>query len=989
MPTAPVVTALPVVEAPPRASQYLLADGPAFVRLEGTDGFGAIVNGLRVVENGRIARVATQETSPALQKATKLPRSLGGGFLFRSKNALFSSPSFDGPLKPVCGFMADIDDVSIGPSYVLAHLNDGDRIAIDPRNGQRAAISPPGLVEVGALDDGRVAALTTFGAALVSADGKQWTDVTAQLNGHPDAIDEVDGELWIHGTPLSARVEEGGKISLLDEEKKPTATTMRPRDPKWLDTVTPLRKAYRSGVLLEDGTALVVTQGALARIDVQTGAIVSMSPKKLAPDADCEGVRTPDDVVFICRRSSEAFVVSHGLSESGFAVEKTFTTSQGSIFVGDDGSMAIAGSCSGAVADMTVCVRGVSGAWQEHVVTPTTSDAGTATTPITIDRWIAKSDGNAIGLSLGGSPAMVDTSTNEVTLLLPDALNNIDSGSSKRSRYAGKRAYAGGWQIDRSWTATSTGIRGWVGKGTAIDIGFEGNVARSPYAFDQAATSGIYGFAITGEAAFQSTDRGQHWTEVAPPPQAHGVPALAIDDCGPLGCEIGGWLRVGWELVPPSPPQVAQDLLTAAKLPITTLPAISCAPTGPQRQKTVNKSWSSPNDLGFGALKLAIKEDDEPLREAGTYWLNLPQRPIDGSDGDAEPAMRLLATGYTVTTDDNGALKANGPIPAITLLRRQIGFLQAFDPGMAVRRTSIGMADYFAAARAVGLGGGVSTIADDPLTTQTVVPLLGPDPAAGNDLVASYNPIDQGGAFAVVRPNGTRVAIEKDKTNDTSFTFLSAAQLGDDVVVLQATEDATEQILRWTGPVLAPLFEVPAPPLASYYPANPDAIAIGPHGEIGVLRTPSGGEPPTKDDAALIYLPGQAPAALAPWSTLVLADDAACKADPGWRAIVTTTRPWLRAATADGELTPTQTIMRVKWSTTRVCLEALEAHLLETSKARVLNVNSPNDRPSVDQVTLSSWLVWKVLGNATSPAGASKGAVGAGAEISQPLKCNL
>ena len=884
VPTTPVVTALTVAEAPPRPSQYLLADGPAFVRVEGTDSFGAIVNGLRVVQNGPIARIAAEETAPPLLKATKLPNPLGGGFLFRSKNALFSSPTFDGPLKPVCGFMADIDDVSMGPSYVLVHLSDGDRVAIDPRTGARAAISPPGLVAVGALDDGRVAVLTTFGAALVSADGKQWTDVTAQLNGHPDSIDEVDGELWIHATPVSARVEQGGKISLFDEEKTPQATAMRPLDARWHDALTPLRKAYRSGVLLDDGTALVVMQGALARVDVQTGALLSLSAMKLPTDADCDGVRTPDDVVFVCRRSSETFVASHGLSEAGFAMEKTFSAGQGAIFVGDDGAMAIAGSCSGVTADMTVCVRGVSGTWQEHVVLAT-SDGGAAMAPLSIERWVPKSDGNAIGLSFGASPAMVDTSTNDVTLLAPDALTNVDPGATTRGRYGAKRGYRAS-QIDRAWTATATGVRGWITKGTSVEIGFEGNVARAPYAFDRAVTSGVYGFAITGDAAFQSTDRGQHWTDVAPPPQSHGVAAIAIDDCGPLGCEIGGWVRAGWEIVAPPPPAAAQDRATAAKLPITTLPAISCAPAGPQRQKTVNKSGSSPNDLGFGAQKLAIKEDDEQLREAASYWLTLPQHPLTGTeDGETEPAMRMLATGYTVTTDDNGVLKASGPVPAIPLLRRQLGFLQAFDPTMQVRRTSVGMADYFAAARAIGLGGGVSTVDNDPLNTQTVVPLLGPDPAAGNDLVASYNPIDQGGAFAVVRPSGTRVAIEKDRTPDTSVSFLSAAQLGDDIIVLQAGEDAAEQILRWTGPVLAPLFEVPPPPLASYYPTNPDAIAIGPHGEIGVLRTPSGGEPPTKDDAALLYLPGQAPAPLAAWSTLVLADDPACKADPGWRAM--------------------------------------------------------------------------------------------------------
>ena len=39
--------------------------------------------------------------------------------------------------------------------------------------------------------------------------------------------------------------------------------------------------------------------------------------------------------------------------------------------------------------------------------------------------------------------------------------------------------------------------------------------------------------------------------------------------------------------------------------------------------------------------------------------------------------------------------------------------------------------------------------------------------------------------------------------------------------------------------------ELPPPPSSDAYPANPDAIAVGPQGALAILRTPSGAEPPS------------------------------------------------------------------------------------------------------------------------------------------------
>jgi hypothetical protein len=122
----------------------------------------------------------------------------------------------------------------------------------------------------------------------------------------------------------------------------------------------------------------------------------------------------------------------------------------------------------------------------------------------------------------------------------------------------------------------------------------------------------------------------------------------------------------------------------------------------------------------------------------------------------------------------------------------------------------------------------------------------------------------------------------------------------------------------------------------------------------------------------VLLLPGAPALPLAPWASLVAADDPACKSDAGgWRVTLQTTAPWLRlmgVADLRGNEDSTM-LLRVRWSTARACLEAVEARTQDVG----------NDTP------MESWAVARFAGGAA----AGRVVVVPGGEVRQPLECKL
>jgi hypothetical protein len=1003
------------IDLPVSPPQYLLADPPpraqtsAHIALGKGEGIGGIVDGLRVVSSGGVLRAAKDVAEPPLTAVERIPQWLGGGYLFRSPSALYRAETFEGALQPIATLPATVHRISFGPKTMLVRCENGERWVFEMPSGKRAPLEPQGLADVAALRDGRAAAFTDAGSALVTSDGgAHWQDVTAQLRGKPDKVLVHEEALWIvDSAGKAARVEAGGRLASFDRPPAVKPPELRPKDPRWRSDESPVRKALRLGAPLDDSSAIVASDGDIVRVNVVTGEIVSVSPGKLPPDSTCEAVRTTDDIVLVCAsKSGSPFVASHVTGDKAPLIEQTFPQA-GQFYASDDGSLAFAGPCRRAkVSRSLVCVRSQAGSWQELDL-DNVGDAGT----FEVSRWVPRPDGTAIGFVVGQAPGLVDARTGELHPWTLDAIPTqvrpaLLQGTGGKSHYYGKGGYyyPGGEArlVDRAWTWTGAGLRGWADGGVAVDVQADGSIAVSPFSFERIAHSGSFALARQRDGrVWQTIDRGAHWVEVAAPLLARAAAQSYQNDprfCSAMGCDLGSWYRLGWLAsapVPLTPPAVAS---APAQIDRDAFPLLACKLAGESKLTAIPRGESSPEDLGLGASRVPVSNDArsiEVLRSAfGRLAANPPHGADTSSDGDFS-SLRALTWGYVV--QENGdTYSVQGPSKDLASFRRNLAFVAPFDPAGAVRKTSFGAYDVVAGGRGLGSGLRMLDVFRDDLTIIGGVAPVTPADAAGPDDLLFFGTGSDKQIVGVARSVQGRVRLVVRVRALDDATPVSAVSLpNDEIAVLEVDGNGASHAFKLGGASAAAtdLFDLPAPPGSEYYPANSDALAVGPRGEIAVLRTPSGSEPPSARDPALLITPsGGAPIALAPWSTIEPADSAACKGDAsGWRATLHAIGPWLRVSGGEqlrvNEEAPM--LARVRWSTARVCLEAVELRLPDHEQRISTAGQARPQRVDYDasffEATLEPWLVARFVG---APA-AARLAIAPGIEQRQPMQCAL
>jgi hypothetical protein len=995
----------PPLAAPP---QYLVADpvrpSALTVLPIDADRSGVLLEGQRYSLLPEGARAAHDVAGSPLQGGWRVPSRLGGGFLFHARGTLYLSETFDGLLRPLIALPADVASVSFGPSSAFVVADTRERWMIDLTSGRRLPVAPPGLLDIAALDDGRAVALTEGGGLLVSSDaGAHWAFASARLRAPGKRVfvlpgDVADAGLWIEtAAGGAARVMPAGRLSEYDSvPASPTPPALRPKPVGWREDEPPLRRAMRAGVPYGDGAALVVASGDLVRVDLNTGDTTTIVAGRLPPDASCAGTRTPDDIVFTCTRPGGiAFVVAHAL-DAAPVIEQTFQEA-GRFVVSDDGGIAFLGACDRPLSHdrHVACVRSPGGSWQ--LVDADLGAEGGASGQIV--RWIPRGDGDAIAVvsTIGGVAnawGLIDARTGQLHAWPTDALTATLQAALVASPESGRSRGADATRIvDRGWTTTPQGtLRGWAslpGGIGAIDVGLDGSVQASAFTFDHVAPAGAFALARQRDGrVWQTVDRGSTWSEVAAPSTGNSKGALDPRACSLVGCDLAQWYRVGWAATPPSPlvpPAVAPAAPRMDRVP---LPALTCHATGELRRAAAPRSDRSPEDLGLGAARVGVSDGAGRLE-----FLRLVFGPRivgsvhDADSGDAS-ALRALVHG-PATEPGDGRFIVQGPSRDAMALVRQVSFVPAFDPRGALRRVALAMPDIVAGSHAAGVGV-ADALRDDPVPSG-VVPVTPADPAAAGGLLVQ---LANGGA--AVLPGGppsarrsvrTRVAFEPSRGDE--WRIVSAVELdGDAVAWLEEDPSGQARIMRvGESGVPAPVGALDASPSANVYPANVDALAVGPRGELSVLRTPSGREPASAFDPAMVVAAGAGVLPLAPWSTLVPADDPACKADVGgFRATVQVIGPWVRLAGDLRGADDSPMLARVRWSPTRVCLEGLEVRaedLTLASSSTSSPFGSPWDQP------VETWVVLRFGAGARPGAAAGKVAVFAGAELHQVLECSL
>jgi hypothetical protein len=967
----------------------------------GSDESGVILEGFRFALRAGAVRPARDIADTPIQSGWRVPVRLGGGFLFRTRNALYASDTFDGLLRPIVALPSEVIQVSFGPSAALVRADTGERWMIDLATGKRLRMTPPGLLDVAALDDGRAAALVEGGALVVSSDaGVHWVDVSQRLRSPArrvfvDPDPDADEGLWIETQAgLSARVMPGGRVAEYDSPP-PTRPVppLRPKEPTWREDEAPLRRAVRAGAPFGDGSGLVVASGDLVRVDLATGATETVVAGRLPPDATCAGTRTADDILFTCGRpGGGAFVVSHAL-ERAPVIEQTFQEG-GRFVISDDGGVAFIGSCDKPTPHdrHMACVRGPDGAWQQYDPDDGV-DAGAA--PLQVVRWIPRADGDAIAVvsGLGGVASawgLVDGRTGQVHAWPPDALTStLQSALQPPSESGRGGAYDVARLADRSWTTTPQGtLRGWAnlqGGTGAIEVGVDGSVQTSPFTFDRVSGAGILGLArLKDGRVWQSVDRGATWSEVAAPSAVKPNGWLDTHACSLVGCDLAQWYRIGWAATPPvalPPPTVAPPAPRPDRSPA---PVMTCHAVGDVKRAAAPRGEHSPDDLGLGATRVAVSDAGGRLDFLRLAFGRRIAGTVRDTDSSGDGAPRAIVHGPSTQAGDDRLVVMGASRDAMSLVR-QVAYLPAFDPLASVRRVPIAMPEIVSAARAAGVD---AALQNDPIPSGVVpvTPLpMALEGAVADDLMVQL----ANGGVALLRASSgpgarSRVAFEAGRGDD--WRIVSAVELdGDAAAWLEEDAAGQARVFRMgSSSVPTPVFTLDAPPAPELYPANVDALAVGPRGELAVLRAPSGAEPPSALDPAVLVLPGVPAATLAPWSTLLPADDPACKGDgAGWHATVQALGPWLRLAGSaeirGGDDSPM--LARVRWSTARVCLEGVELRAPDTT----VSTPSTSQFGSAWDQPLETWIVARYAGGAS----AGRIAVTAGAELRQPLECSL
>lgn len=981
--TCPTATdsASPSGDAPSsgRGAEYVVADPPrsagtSLVTL-GKDETGVVVEGLRIVAHGRGQRVAADVVDPPITAVHRAPEAAGGGFVFTSNKRVYHAREFDGPLRPLTVPAGAVSGVSFLGRTLVVHRSRGARAILDLPTGRPAAATPIDVADAETTTDGRIAALTAHGTAFAGEAGKL-REVTRELGAAPARLALVGGDVFVVDQNNQAlRVDPGGATQLLDAPPPPPKLELRPKDPRWRGTDTPLRTAIRNGIVVDEGTALVFDAGDVARVDLRTGALRSARPSKLPHDLPCEPVRTPDGTVVVCARAGVGALAAARADEEP-EIEQRFVGAGGFV-ASDDGGLLFAGPCQPGRSGTFACVRQPRGQWREVELTaPPAPDAGgvIAVAPTKshlgaeVVRWVPRADGTALAVvaKQGGK---------EVEIVDPVLRQRRSLSSDPAQRpaidalVAALRRGDAGRVVSRSWTVTPQGVvRGWGDKGV-IDILDDGLAVQSLAQFEMIGASGSYALARgKGGRAFQTIDRGATWIEVLAPPTGRPTGNFEVRACSAVGCDLGAFYRVGWRESAPSPIPEAKPP-TPGLAAVDRAPELSCESAGDERfAKAPAGEEDEAEAYGLGAVRLPkVKDPDEAIRGAYGRAVSHPVHDGGGSGAEGDGAIRLLLGGFDLD-DSGGAVVVKGPVKNPAEARFTASFVAPFDPAAGIRRPTFPASEIVARARALG-----ASVHDAiPLPDDSIAaPITSADPALPDDLA-----VHGASGVVIVLRDGARVR----------FGTAQEMRLGGGAVtgpgehaLLFVDEEGRDHVRRFDGVSTSDLFEVPPPPSSSAYPENVDAVALGDKGALGVLRTPSGSAPPSELDPAFVIPRGGAPIVLAPWSTLATADTAACRADPsGWRATLATSGSWVRFAQKSLRASDsTTTLLRVRWSATRVCLEAIELRrsTYDVTRAR-----------GGARHALDPWLVARFGGPKPEAAFV---AVDAGREWRQPVRCAL
>lgn len=411
-------------------------------------------------------------------------------------------------------------------------------------------------------------------------------------------------------------------------------------------------------------------------------------------------------------------------------------------------------------------------------------------------------------------------------------------------------------------------VRAILGDGRAIEVSGEGVITAWPFSFDKVAVAGSKGFATSKDGrAFQTLDGGHTWGRCRRRRSREGPVRAPL--CSALGCDLGGFLRLGWETAPPDARAEAKKVARGPSVALPPLLEMGCVPPAGCRQK-IPRRGSDGSEPGRPGRSGDLPAELAPVR--GVLARAPAPRPRAGERGDRGLGIqrRDRAPGDDVRVPGHDRGRVNrvdrsveeivvlGPSRAASSFRRELLFVEPLVPSRAGAQGELrsgrdlarALKDSGVSVMALVQSGNLDVVAAVPVTP---APAASARTAANGDVLVSFTPSEQRTLYLVARGGSApRADMLFARPGDRP-----EARRGSPAVIWWRSRRATTAtILQFGASGAAEVAKIPAPPASRLAPANPDAIAVGPRGEIAVLRTPSGSEPPSVADPGAVDLAG-------------------------------------------------------------------------------------------------------------------------------------
>lgn len=557
-------------------------------------------------------------------------------YVFWDDQQIVGAQTFFGELTPL-GRLPDAPYASFPWTDGVGLVTPTGLFVVAPDGSAPRRFPVPLAVGAGASGPRLGALLTRFGHAALTVDGQTFRDVSEQVG--------AASRVAVRGASLAFVLPDGtARLARADGRFEPRdvfdAAVPAELSPSPFEAVT------AGGIALGEGRVLVASGRHYGVLEPASGAF---TPLGVAPleDASCAPFRAPDATLLLCASTLAAIVLDLSATPR---VERTFDlvgAPRLHRFVGMDGEgLGFLGSCAAppeglpldGIASASVvasslgrspvlCMRRPGGLWSEHHVEP-------ADAPF-VHAWAPSFFGPAVALialprpflddrarvSAGPETRIVRFAREEPPLVLPRYATYAELSVLNRDFVAAPEGTVFGWMI------TSSAIGG----PTAVRFGEDGRltILAGPSRALGALPAGRFALYATEDGRlFETVDHGQSQREVAPPPGG----ALARPEvCSPAGCGVRGVLRLGWDgdakgALPVRPGEAARARAAAAseRLTFFSLRApepvleLGCQFTSPRVGASTPGSWS------FGAGAMISPQELIPSRLGAVGSMLLP-----------------------------------------------------------------------------------------------------------------------------------------------------------------------------------------------------------------------------------------------------------------------------------------------------------------------------------------------------------------------------